>query len=547
MVLSGKKLAEAKIWLKPNMETLQRTANRGSVSTGNYEIDNSYKNENDNTERMYRGWGGITANTRTWTVSLWVKRTELGACYLWGAGVSGNDVVVVNFDSSDRLGFRSTKSAANDCVYLTNRVFRDTSAWYHLVFAVDTTSGTAGNRLRIYVNGVEETSFATETNFDQNDLTLHNANGSYMEVGSVIGESPRFNGYIAEVNSITGTQYAPTAFGKFDDDSGIWIPILFAGSYAENSVFLEFKDSSSLGTDTSGNGQTFTLQNLSAADQATDTPTNSFCTLNTLSYNHPITLTEGNTKYVKSDSTYGMISGTHYVGAGKWYWEVKATDFGTYSACHFGILDAKKPTVTANERGYEDPSLAATNPEILVMSGAPNNWVMNSNATITNNGAMSSVDYTFNEGDILAIALDMDNGAFWFGNSRYSGVANGSFWVAPGGTSTSGSVATTDPTNGNYALVGNGGGTNNGTPNFNGGTITGGSLLTAGFTLVTPIMGAYHDGVSVTLEANFGGYNSYAEDGGYADANGHGNFAYAVPSGFYAICTKNIAEFGGSG
>jgi len=210
-------------------------------------------------------------------------------------------------------------------------------------------------------------------------------------------------------------------------------------------------------------------------------------------------------------------------------------------------LDAAKTTVSADERGYEDPSLAATNPEILAMSGAPNNWVMNSNATITNNGAMSSVDYTFNEGDILAIALDMDNGAFWFGNSRYSGVANGSFWVAPGGTTNSGSVATTDPANGNYALVGNGGGTNNGTPNFNGGTITGGSLLTAGFTLVTPIMGAYHDGVSVTLEANFGGYNSYGEDGGYADGNGYGNFAYSVPSGFYALCTKNIAEFGGSG
>ena len=516
-----------------------------SASSGGYDIDNSYKNENDNTERMYRAWGGITANTKTWTVSLWVKRTELGACYLWGAGTSGNDVLVVDFDSSDRLGFRSTKNAANDCVYRTNRVFRDTSAWYHLVFAVDTTSSTAGNRLRIYVNGVEETSFATETNFDQNDLTLHNANGSYMEVGSVIGESPRFNGYIAEVNSITGTQYAPTAFGEYDADSGIWVPIKFAGSYAENSIFLEFKDSSSLGTDTGGNGNTFTLQNLSAADQATDTPTNNFCTLNPIAYNTTYTASEGNTKWSKSDTTYGLASGTQYVGGGKWYWEIKATDFGTYSSCAFGILDAAKPTLGPSENGYEDPSLSATDPEILAMTGSPNGWVMNSSSTISNNGSTNSVDYTFNEGDILAFALDMDNGGYWMGNSRYSGVANGSFWIAPGGTSTSGSVATTDPSNGNYALVGDGGGTNNGTPNFNGGTITGGSLLTAGFTLVTPLLGVYHSNTTVTLEVNFGGFTSYGENGGYSDANGHGNFAYAVPSGFYALCTKNLAEYGG--
>jgi len=543
------------------METLQRTANRGSVSTG-FNIDNSVKLEADNTEYLNRviASGG---NRKTWTISAWVKRTEIsdashgGGHTIFGVNVSGNEGTIVRFNTGTTaatldtiqidIGAGGTLSRSH-----TSQVFRDTSAWYHIVLAVDTTQSTATDRFKLYVNGELVTSyysrnnpalnFDTSNNQADNSCTQHI--GAYTVSGTAYG---KFCGYIAEVNHVDGAALAPTAFGEFDDDSGIWIPIEASPTYGTNGFFLDFADSGNLGDDESGNGLDFTEVNIAAADQSTDTPTNSFCTLNTLSYNHPITLTEGNTKYVKSDGTYGMISGTHYVGAGKWYWEVKATDFGTYSACHFGILDAKKPTVSADERGYEDPSLAATNPEILVMSGAPNNWVMNSNATITNNGAMSSVDYTFNEGDILAMALDMDNGAFWFGNSRYSGVANGSFWVAPGGTSTSGSVATTDPTNGNYALVGNGGGTNNGTPNFNGGTITGGSLLTAGFTLVTPIMGAYHDGVSVTLEANFGGYNSYAEDGGYADGNGYGNFAYSVPSGFYALCTKNIAEFGGSG
>ena len=523
------------------METLQRTANRGSVSTG-YDVDNSIVFEDANSEGLHKA---ISSMSRvTFTLSFWIKRTALGAQRIVGAGASGDNEVIIHFKSDNTLEFYSWEGAYA-MRYLTNRAFRDTSAWYHLAFLVDTTNGTAGDRVKIYVNGVQETSFSATTVPGQNsqfDFT----NNLYVGKAGAAADAD-FSGYMSEFVYLDGTQAASTDLGEVDSDSGIWKPIDVSGlTFGTNGAYLDFKDSANLGNDANG-GTDFTETNIAAADQATDTPTNNFCTLNTLSYNHPITLTEGNTKYVKSDSTYGMISGTHYVGAGKWYWEVKATDFGTYSACHFGILDAKKPTVTANERGYEDPSLAATNPEILVMSGAPNNWVMNSNATITNNGAMSSVDYTFNEGDILAIALDMDNGAFWFGNSRYSGVANGSFWVAPGGTTNSGNVAITDPTNGNYALVGNGGGTNNGTPNFNGGTITGGSLLTAGFTLVTPLIGAYHDGVSVTLEANFGGYNSYAEDGGYADANGHGNFAYAVPSGFYALCTKNIAEFGGSG
>ena len=151
-----------------------------SAVAGGYDIDNSCKFEANNTERMYRAWGSGGGNDQTWTVSLWVKRTELGTLqHIWGAGVSGNDIVIVSFLTDDTLKFRSTKDGANDCVYVTNRVFRDTSAWYHIVFAVDTTSGTAGDRLRLYINGVEETSFSTETNFAQNDNTLHNANSSY--------------------------------------------------------------------------------------------------------------------------------------------------------------------------------------------------------------------------------------------------------------------------------------------------------------------------------------------------------------------------------
>jgi hypothetical protein len=463
-------------------------------ASGGYNIENSYKNENDNTERMYRAWGGITANTRTWTVSLWVKRTELGASLVWGAGVSGNDVLVVDFDSSDRLGFRSTKDTADDCVYLTNRVFRDTSAWYHLVFAVDTTSGTAGNRLRIYVNGVEETSFATETNFDQNDLTLHNANGSYMEVGSVIGESPRFNGYIAEVNSITGTQYAPTAFGKFDDDSGIWIPILFAGSYAENSVFLEFKDSSSLGTDTSGNGQTFTLQNLSAADQSTDTPTNNFCTYNSTMYMFETYnfVTEGATKTSKLYQNWITPMPTIGVSRGKWYAEFEFVNTG---------IDSMIGVVPMGEPGFEGSGVTNSNSYLGQSTNSIGYYGQQGNKY--NNASGSSYGSSYVAGDKMAVALDMDNGKVYF--------AKNGTWQ------------------------------NSGVP-------TSGATGTGAINLIQPtethgIASSIWANNSACL-ANYGGYTTISISSAETDENGYGTFEYAPPTGYYALCTKNLAEFG---
>ena len=511
-------------------------------ASGGYNIDNSLKFEADN--REYLRWNNISSyasstRKKTFSFSAWVKLTEVGSQYMiWSTAANG----YLTIQASGVIKWQQTYGGVQKTLN-TNRVFRDTSAWYNIIIAVDSTQSTEANRSRLYVNGVEETSFSSATYPSQN-AEAQNVYEQHHYVGEWGGGQSGWCGYIANPTFISDAQITPSDVGEFDEDSGIWIPKAYGGAISSPSYFLEFKDSSNLGNATSGLNVS-TLNNLTAADQATDTPTNNFCTLNPIAYNTTYTASEGNTKWSKSDTTYGLASGTQYVGGGKWYWEIKATDFGTYSSCAFGILDAAKPTVGPSENGYENPSLSATDPEILAMTGSPNGWVMNSSSTISNNGSTNSVDYTFNEGDILAFALDMDNGGYWMGNSRYSGVANGSFWIAPGGTSTSGSVATTDPSNGNYALVGDGGGTNNGTPNFNGGTITGGSLLTAGFTLVTPLLGVYHSNTTVTLEVNFGGFTSYGENGGYSDANGHGNFAYAVPSGFYALCTKNLAEYGG--
>jgi hypothetical protein len=536
------------------MAFLTEAANRGSVSTG-YDIENSVKLEPDNAEFLKRNQAD--GNRQTWTYSMWVKRTELGfGMSLFYAGVY-HEATRIFFDATDKLYIDLASEATTQYRWITNRVFRDTSAWYHFVWRIDTTQSTATDRMRMYINGVLLTAddFQQTATFPQNTNTTANKSSlggqQQMAIGnySWANNNGIYAGYAAQCALVDGESLAPTEFGEFDEDSGIWKPKDISGlnyGTGNNSFLLEFEISSDLGANAKGNDANFTTNNITSADQATDTPTNNFCTLNPLSYDIPYTATQGNTKWSKNDTTYGMASGTHYVGAGKWYWEIKATDIGVYNSCRFGIIDAAKPTVLANEYGYEDPSLSANDPEILAMSGSPNNWYMNSNSAISNNGSTNTVDYSFYDGDILAFALDMDNGGYWMGSSVFQGRANGSFWIAPGGTATSGSVAITDPTNGNYALVGDGGGTNNGTPNFNGGSINGGSLLTAGFTLVTPLLGAYSANTSATLEVNFGGFTSYGETGGYSDENGYGNFAYAVPSGFYCLCSKNIAEFGGT-
>jgi len=460
------------------METLQRTANRGSISTGPYEIDNSTKFEADNTERMYRAWGGSGGgNDQTWTVSLWVKRTELGTLqHIWGAGVSGNDVLLVSFQTDNTLKFRSTKDGANDCVYVTNRVFRDTSAWYHIVVAVDTTSGTAGDRLRIYINGVEETSFSTETDFAQNDNTLHNANNSYMEIATAIGEADRFCGYIAEVISISGSQLAPTTFGETDSDTGIWIPKAYTGSFPQNSVYLEFKDSSSLGTDTSGNGQTFTLQNISAADQATDTPTNNFATWN-VNYNYTNsngnpTITEGATKTAESSGGWTQAKATMGVTSGKWYWEYKMGG----SISFMGVQDD-----TASQTEF------AGQYSLLLYNG-------DTTVEINDTGSLRDdtvLSYTFSTSNIYAVALNMDDNEISY---------------------------------------------------YQNGSIIGSAISLDGLSdrLLLPYIGTH----SSTNETNFGGYTTISISSAATDANGYGTFEYAPPSGYYALCTKNLAEYG---
>ena len=466
------------------METLQRLHNRGSISTGEYQIDNSVKMEQDNTERMYKSWGSGSGDRRTWTISCWVKRTELGDLqYMWGAGTGGLDFLGLSFDADDTLRFRHYTSAEY-CIKKTNRLFRDISAWYHIVVAVDTTDGTAGNRQKIYINGIEETSFQTSTDFDQNRETPHNQASGYFEVGTMIGSADRFNGYISELYSISGLQLAPTDFGKFDDN-GVWIPIDYAGSYPGNSVRLEFKNASSMGDDTGGNhnSQPLTLQNIDASDQATDTPTNNFATINPLfKYPGSQVIKEGATKVTRTSGS-GLnktFLSTIGVNGGKWYAEFKPTASSNYVV---GIIPESTHNTVAFDGNYIGNSAFPSSIGYYSDTGQK--------IIAPNGGSDYGGSYTTN--DIISIALDMDNYRVQF---HKNGVVQ---------------------------------------------------ALSAyiDLTLDETTFIAFSYDSSGEMEVNFGGYHVNSLSSAASDENGYGSFEYAPPSGYLALCTKNLASTGG--
>lgn len=303
------------------METLQRTANRGSVPTG-YNIDNSLKLEADNTEYLTRT-PSSAGNEKTWTWSGWIKYTSptVTPQTIFAGGTDSGSYGAINFRID--AGKMELNTASVGLRSPTQR-FRDPAAWYHIIVAMDTTQSTADDRIKIYVNGSQITDFETSNNPPQDTDTGINAN-ELQTIGRRSHADDRyFSGYIAEVHLIDGTALTPTSFGEYDSDSGIWIPKKYTGSYGTNGYYLKFDDSSSLGADSSGNSNNFTLNNITAADQATDTCTNNFAVLNTLHRIPDTTRKEGATTTVKNNNGWRTLVSTLGVSSGKWYFELIA-------------------------------------------------------------------------------------------------------------------------------------------------------------------------------------------------------------------------------
>jgi hypothetical protein len=468
------------------METLQRTANRGSISTG-YDIDNSVKLQTAGVNSEFFNYTiGTTGDRTKGTVSMWIKRTSFGtAQYLWEQSGADNESgrLFVRFDTDDTLRI----ATGSTVLRVTNRVFRDTSAWYHIVVTIDTTSGTADNRTRLYVNGVEETSFSTKNNFSQNDNTGMNFGAQY--IGLSVEDSASyesFDGYMAEVFGADGLVYAASDFGEFDS-SGIWKPIDITGlSVGTNGFLMKFENAASMGAATSGHA--FSVQNINQNDQSTDTPTNNFCTLNpNVNFKYTTNgIIDGATTF--GENTGGGVGGaygTMAITTGKWYWEAKLVLQPQHYLGVSAVDDGANVLVTSDP--HEVNSTFRFN-----ISAARIEYVNGGSQTY---GSLDAFTDFHTAGDIIGIALNMDD-------NQISIYGNGTLQAA---------VANT-------------------------------SLFDAANKMVVPFHGTIDD----TVQYNFGGFCPYIASLASAatDENGYGTFEYAPPSGYYALCTKNLAEFG---
>jgi len=455
-------------------------------ATGGYEIDNSLKFEADNSEYMTYT-PSSTTNNKVWTFSAWIKRTELGVTNhtVFGHYTDGDNHTIIRFDGGDKLDVRNTVSTTAYQLD-TDMLFRDTSAWYHIVVAFDTTQATAANRTKVYINGSQVDLSGTYTG--QNVVTYFNTASKGVSIGAPFGAAEYNSGYMAEINFVDGSQLDATSFGEYDDDSGIWIPKEYTGSHGTNGFYLDFEDSSSLGADDSGNGNNFTLDNIAAADQATDTPTNNFTIFNCVRrFNSDnLTVTDGGTVLLKNaTSTWTTGFNTIAVNKGKWYWEGE---------------------LYANE-GYQ---MFGQTPQHYTERNVNIDWYLGKNADKSAGaGYYGSGEDVYYEGgyahssastagDIISVAMDCDNNKVHF-------AVNGVY------------TNSSDPAN-----------------NTNGFAMTDEYQYFAMATFLA----------NTSYRANFGGYTTISISSAASDANGYGTFEYAPPSGYYALCTKNLAEYG---
>ena len=444
-------------------------------------IANSCRFNEGSSDTLTRTPSGA-GNRRTWTYSAWHKveaYTNAKAGRFLVAQTDGNNLVDFAYGSNGEIYLGIYEGGAWKET-TTNAKHRDVSAWYHLVVAVDTTQSTASNRVKLYVNGVHQTSLSTSTYPSQNYETAINNTVSHI-IGSYTGNSIYYNGYMAEVILIDGQQLLPTSFGAFNPVTNIWEPIAYAGTYGTNGFRLDFADSSALGNDVSGNNNDFTANNLTSVDQSTDTCSNNFATFNPVvnAAGNNLTLSEGNLKVTSGDNNWNSAIGTIAVNSGKWYWEVKIVNAtNNYNHGVFSLItgDINTTTNPMNQTGY---------------SGFYN---FDGGETRIDDTVSTSDFGTFAANDILGFYLNADDNQFTI-------YKNGSSHVSA---------------------------TNLGT----------------GRTDLVPIAVHYNGGVS---DYNFGN-SPFSISSGNADANGYGNFEYSPTIGgvnYYALCTKNLAEFGG--
>ena len=477
-----------------------------SIKDTGFNVDNSCRFNGD----AYVHKAVSAGNQRTFTYSFWTKRSTLNNydTFIGYAGTAGGGggtargelIFVGDGDDTLRVGFNPSASSWSNYTMNTG-VFRDPSAWYNIVLKVNTTSGTEAERLKIFVNGVSQgLSGYPGQNFD----TGFNVNNSVYHIGrSASGTGNFIKGYLAEAVFIDGTALDADSFGEFDD-SGIWKPIDVSGlTFGTNGFYLDFENSGALGADVSGNTNNFTVNNLTAIDQSTDTCTNNFATLNPLASGSFPVFSEGNINVrANSDAEYGNVFSTLSTSSsGKWYYEIKViSKTGTSPWLGLVVDDAPKAGIATNGGANSAGSSSFSAPSFVIQS----------DGQVTQAGSAGTTYTSFAIGDIISFSIDMDNGACY--------IAKNGTYMNSGNPASAGSKT--------GAII----------------TWTAGSV--SGFLPAVSVYGASTSSGSFSaVSMNFGS-PSFAISSGNTDGNGYGNFEYAVPSSYYSLNTKNLAEYG---
>jgi hypothetical protein len=475
-----------------DLTAMLQAAAGAAVQPSGYEISRSLRFNSADSAYLSRT-PGTAGNRKTFTWSGWVKRTGLSTRqpFLISTDGVGNNYTELFFDSDNTIRFVSYNSGAKVLDRNTTAVYRDVSSFYHIVVAFDMTDATASNRQRLYVNGTEVTAFTNTTTLAQNSDTWIN----YTQAHEIFRQgllSIYGNCYLADVYFVDGQALTPSDFGETDATTGVWKPKAYAGTYGTNGFHLDFSDNTStttIGYDAAGSND-WTANNFSVAagagnDSLVDTPTpygtdtgaggevrGNYCTLNPLDTG--LTLSQGNLGFAppSGSTVFRNARSTVFTNSNKWYWEVTCNTYVTGGApWMFGVTTSKASLVGVGFGG----DIAASGTDGSAYSSDGNK---------RQNGTNTAYGSTFTTGDVIGVALDMDNGKIWFSK-------NGT-WQASG-----------DPAAGTNAAFTNLAGLN-----------------------LTPAVSLYAAETSGVAYVNFG----------------QRPFEYTAPSGFKALCTQNLPD-----
>jgi len=447
------------------------------------EIDNSLRFEDGSSAYLSRT-PSSAGNRKTWTWSGWVKIGSVDTIReLISAGASSTERFEFYIDGSGFITLYQNNASVIDHVQpLAN--FRDPSSWYHIILSYDTTNATEADRVRIYVNGTLQTAFSTANyptlNFDPAGIN----DAKLHTIGKRSYSASRYlDGYLSEVNFIDGQALTPDSFGK-TGDYGEWLPIAYSGGYGTNGFHLDFKSSGSLGNDANGSNN-FTTTNIAATDQMLDTPSNNFPVMNPLDRgSNGILLSEGNLRQIHGTGYAAVRASMPFPKTGKWYVEYVETQSYRYNG-----VGGIRPT-----GGNESLNTSAGNSYFY--------WGANG-LMVGGRGYVIGIG----GGTIVQMAYDADTGKTWMGRDNV-------WWYNTNAIHTGGNPsAGTNPTN-TWAA--------NDEDTF--------------WAMYSYAMNGV---VNFGQDSSFAG-NKTAQ--GNSDANGIGDFYYAPPTGFLALCTKNLPD-----